>query len=216
MGPGLSVHWIEMLVCCRFLPQSCGVCAHVLEVPVIARFLGARITPRLPCGRRRGGRQIPSLAVTLAFVRACHGDCAEWETRWHDTADALAAAAPAAITGADDAASPTSGCGPSRWRTPSGSLAGTEFLTTWWLLFGGIVWSRCSVRRGRASLLLRGGLLPLAHREGRASVVFTPGPHPLQGCAVAWLARWGRSRRRSRRSRRRIRVRWVCSSGSSG
>ncbi|WP_439658594.1 nSTAND1 domain-containing NTPase [Lentzea sp. HUAS TT2] len=28
------------------------------------------------------GRRLPSLAVTLAFVRACDGDCVEWEQRW--------------------------------------------------------------------------------------------------------------------------------------
>ena len=33
-----------------------------------------------------GGRQLPSLAVTLAFVRACDGDTAEWERRWRHAA----------------------------------------------------------------------------------------------------------------------------------
>jgi WD40 repeat protein len=33
-----------------------------------------------------GGRQLPSLAVTLAFVRACDGDTAEWEQRWRRAA----------------------------------------------------------------------------------------------------------------------------------
>jgi hypothetical protein len=30
-----------------------------------------------------GGKRLPSLAVTVAFVRACGGDAAEWEQRWH-------------------------------------------------------------------------------------------------------------------------------------
>lgn len=29
------------------------------------------------------GRRLPSLAVTMAFVRACGGNQADWETRWH-------------------------------------------------------------------------------------------------------------------------------------
>ncbi|GGP71857.1 nSTAND1 domain-containing NTPase [Saccharothrix coeruleofusca] len=33
-----------------------------------------------------GGRKLPSLAVTLAYVRACEGDVAEWEDRWHRVA----------------------------------------------------------------------------------------------------------------------------------
>ena len=33
-----------------------------------------------------GGRRLPSLAVTLAFVRACDGDPAVWEQRWRHAA----------------------------------------------------------------------------------------------------------------------------------
>src|SRR3954453_6268710 len=31
------------------------------------------------------GKALPSLAVTLAYVRACGGDPAEWEQRWRET-----------------------------------------------------------------------------------------------------------------------------------
>ncbi|WP_171165424.1 hypothetical protein [Streptomyces sp. I05A-00742] len=37
-----------------------------------------------------GGRRLPSLAVTTAYVRACGGDVREWEARWHAVAAALA------------------------------------------------------------------------------------------------------------------------------
>jgi WD40 repeat protein len=33
-----------------------------------------------------GGRRLPSLAVTLAFVRACGGDPVDWERRWRQAA----------------------------------------------------------------------------------------------------------------------------------
>jgi hypothetical protein len=33
-----------------------------------------------------GGRQLPTLAVTLAFVKACGGDPAEWASKWHGAA----------------------------------------------------------------------------------------------------------------------------------
>ncbi|WP_156077610.1 FG-GAP repeat domain-containing protein [Saccharothrix sp. NRRL B-16314] len=39
--------------------------------------------------RAAGGRELPSLAVTLAYVRACEGDEEQWEDRWHETAAAL-------------------------------------------------------------------------------------------------------------------------------
>ncbi|MFI6101191.1 hypothetical protein ACIA8G_37080 [Lentzea sp. NPDC051213] len=37
-----------------------------------------------------GGRKLPGLDVTLAYVRACHGDDTVWERRWHDLAVAMA------------------------------------------------------------------------------------------------------------------------------
>ena len=35
------------------------------------------------------GHKLPSLAVTLAYVRACGGDPAQWERRWHAVAAEL-------------------------------------------------------------------------------------------------------------------------------
>ncbi|MFS8101917.1 hypothetical protein LFM09_32795 [Lentzea alba] len=37
-----------------------------------------------------GGRKLPGLDVTLAYVRACHGDEPAWERRWHELAVAMA------------------------------------------------------------------------------------------------------------------------------
>ncbi|MGI5427274.1 WD40 repeat domain-containing protein [Streptomyces sp. CA-179760] len=41
------------------------------------------------------GRQLPTRAVTLAYVKACGGDLAEWERRWREASDELAAEAAA-------------------------------------------------------------------------------------------------------------------------
>jgi len=37
------------------------------------------------------GRRLPSLDVTLAFVRACHGDEAMWADRWQECAEQVSA-----------------------------------------------------------------------------------------------------------------------------
>src|SRR6185369_3023841 len=52
-----------------------------------------------------GGRKLPTLAVTLAYVRACDGDAAEWEKTWHALAAELAAeeSEPGERESADDA-----------------------------------------------------------------------------------------------------------------
>jgi WD40 repeat protein/energy-coupling factor transporter ATP-binding protein EcfA2 len=41
------------------------------------------------------GKQLPTRAVTLAYVKACGGDLAEWERRWHEASAELAAEAAA-------------------------------------------------------------------------------------------------------------------------
>jgi hypothetical protein len=40
-----------------------------------------------------GGLNLPTLPVTMAYVRACHGSVPEWEDRWHRLADAMKPAA---------------------------------------------------------------------------------------------------------------------------
>ncbi|HEV2375921.1 MAG TPA: DUF2690 domain-containing protein [Streptosporangiaceae bacterium] len=50
--------------------------------------------------RAAGGRDLPSLAVTLAYVNACGGDTRTWEARWRDLAVQQLPAAPPAAHGA--------------------------------------------------------------------------------------------------------------------
>lgn len=43
--------------------------------------------------RAANGEQLPSLAVTLAYVTACGGDAEEWERRWREASEQVALAA---------------------------------------------------------------------------------------------------------------------------
>jgi hypothetical protein len=60
-----------------------------------------------------GGLSLPTLPVTAAYVRACEGNVAEWEDRWHRVADAIKPAR-------DGAATPESG------RTADGAGRGSS------------------------------------------------------------------------------------------
>ncbi|XVS62165.1 FG-GAP repeat domain-containing protein [Actinosynnema sp. CA-299493] len=53
--------------------------------PYRALALRAHYAPAT-LARAAGGRELPSLAVTLAYVRACEGDAEQWESRWHEVA----------------------------------------------------------------------------------------------------------------------------------
>lgn len=55
--------------------------------PYRALALRAHYAPAT-LARAAGGREFPSLAVTLAYVRACAGDEEQWESRWHEAAAA--------------------------------------------------------------------------------------------------------------------------------
>ena len=53
-----------------------------------------------------GGLRLPTLPVTVAFVRACGGNIAEWEERWHKIADKLTEAAKKRRGDAEETAEP--------------------------------------------------------------------------------------------------------------
>ncbi|GHB36929.1 hypothetical protein GCM10010331_25430 [Streptomyces xanthochromogenes] len=141
-----------------------------------------------------GGRVLPSLAVTLAYVEACRGDRTEWETRWHAVAAEIAAGAP--------------GAGPGETSTPYAGLSafqpedvdrffGRERLT-------GEVLAKVRDHRFLAvfgpsgsgkSSLLRAGLVAHARASDRPVMLFTPGPHPLEECAIRLAATTGEAPR---------------------
>ncbi|MBK3566229.1 hypothetical protein [Streptomyces sp. MBT62] len=140
-----------------------------------------------------GGRTFPSLGVTLAYVEACQGERRAWESRWHAVAAELAASA--------KGGEPREDRGPS---TPYAGLSafqpedadrffGRERLTD-------EVFARVRDRRfltvfgpsgsGKSSLL-RAGLVARARASGRPVLLLTPGPHPLEECAVRLAALTG-------------------------
>ncbi len=137
-----------------------------------------------------GGRKLPTLAVTLAYVRACGGEVAEWEKAWHVFAAELAAqnTRPGEPDPADDA--PYVGLGAFRVEDSDrffgrgrvldeleGKLARHRFLA----VFG-------SSGAGKSSLL-RAGFVP--RRAGTAVVLFSPGLHPFEECALQLAPRLG-------------------------
>jgi hypothetical protein len=74
-----------------------------------------------------GGMKLPTLPVTAAYVRACGGNVAEWEDRWHDVASLVEPAGdradsqPERAPGAPAEAAPA---GPGRAGGSGGSMDG--------------------------------------------------------------------------------------------
>ncbi|MFD7713183.1 XRE family transcriptional regulator [Streptomyces sp. NPDC059786] len=142
-----------------------------------------------------GGRQLPTLAVTLAYVRSCGGDEGEWEAIWRRTAAACAAAsAPAAAAAEDrhgDGARPPYAGLAAFGRSDADFFFGREKLTgtlvehlkekRLLVLFG-------ASGSGKSSVLNAGVLSAFS---GVSPLVFTPGPHPLEECALRLAARAG-------------------------
>ncbi|MFS8102258.1 hypothetical protein LFM09_34550 [Lentzea alba] len=122
-----------------------------------------------------GGKKLPSLAVTLAFVKACGGDEKDWEQRWHS----LTAAAPREQ---DCAQAPYLGLS-AYDTTDSDRFFGREHLVAdlakrvarqpFVAVFG-------PSGSGKSSML-RAGLVPRLEQQ---ALVFTPGPHPIEECAI--------------------------------
>lgn len=141
------------------------------------------------------GRQLPSLAVTLAYVRACGGDEREWKLIWQRTADACAGTDTSVETGAENRK--RSGAKPpyvglfAFGEADAAYFFGREKLTG--ALVEHLKEKRLLVLFGASgsgkSSVLRAGVLPAF--PGVSSLVFTPGPNPLEECAVRLAARAG-------------------------
>jgi WD40 repeat protein len=124
-----------------------------------------------------GGRKLPSLPVTLAYVRACGGSAQEWERRWHETALAITPSS----TPDDTTGSPYVGLATFQ-PEDADRFFGRERVVD--QLVDRVSRRRVVVVVGASgagkSSLLRAGLVPRVDR----AVVFTPGAHPLEECAV--------------------------------
>ncbi|MGW4683737.1 nSTAND1 domain-containing NTPase [Streptomyces sp. NPDC004244] len=139
------------------------------------------------------GRRLPSLDVTLAYVRACGADTGEWERRWHAVAAELSAGS------RDPAAEPADGPGAA---PPQDAPEGVPYvgLSAFRAEDAGLFFGRerlvedllATLSRHRVvalvgasgagkSSLLHAGLLPRLHRDAphTAARVLTPGPDPL-------------------------------------
>lgn len=133
------------------------------------------------------GRRLPTLAVTVAYVRACGGPRVEWEQRWRLVAAELARDQPVSDSGGD-AAAPYVGLAAFQ-REDADRFFGRD------VLVADLV-ARLGERRflgvfgasgcGKSSLLRAGLAAALSAGQDRAStvVVFTPGHHPLEECAI--------------------------------
>ncbi|WP_344933908.1 helix-turn-helix domain-containing protein [Sphaerisporangium flaviroseum] len=148
-----------------------------------------------------GGRKLPSLAVALAYVRACGGDDVEWERRWHEVAAKVALAeTPPAGREDTEAGSPYVGLAAFELDDAE-RFFGRERLVEELL-------TRMSERRflavfgpsgvGKSSVLRAGMVARIqagAQETGELwpTVVFTPGPRPLEECAIQLAAVTGRT-----------------------
>ncbi|WP_410671088.1 hypothetical protein [Amycolatopsis sp. cmx-4-68] len=137
-----------------------------------------------------GGRKLPSLAVTLAYVRACGGVPGEWEERWH------AVAGESRRDGGDSPAEPESGETPPYVGLSAFSCGDANRFFGRERLVEKLV-ARLSRQRFLAVLgasgsgkssLLRAGLLPSLKPP---AILLTPGARPLQACAVKFAAMLG-------------------------
>ncbi|MFJ7776881.1 AAA family ATPase [Streptomyces yangpuensis] len=144
-----------------------------------------------------GGNTFPSLAVTLAFVEACQGDRRAWEARWHAAAAEIAAAATARGGEPDTTSRPAAPyAGLSAFQPEDADrFFGREQLTAELLakvrdhrfltVFG-------PSGSGKSSLL-RAGLVARTRAAGAPVMLFTPGPRPLEECAVHLAAATGQA-----------------------
>ncbi|MDN3059811.1 hypothetical protein PH213_35880 [Streptomyces sp. SRF1] len=133
--------------------------------------------------RAASGEQLPSLQVTLAYVEGCGGDPREWERRWREVAEEVAAEA----AEQDDAEPPYQGLARFELRDQERFFGRGELVADLLELMRehrltAVVGASGS---GKSSLL-RAGLIPaLQHaapleRRPAAIRIFTPGAHPAR------------------------------------
>ncbi|MDX3498664.1 XRE family transcriptional regulator [Streptomyces turgidiscabies] len=134
------------------------------------------------------GQRLPTLAVTLAYVRACDGDTEEWEKRWREAAELLGEEGHLAAGLAEEGGPVPPYAGLRSFREQDADwFFGRERLLE--ELVGRLERQRFVVVIGASgsgkSSLLRAGLVPrLEAADATTVVVLTPGARPLEECAV--------------------------------
>lgn len=133
------------------------------------------------------GQRLPTLAVTLAYVRACDGDVEEWRKRWREAAELLGDVSPGSgPKGEDGPAPPYAGLRSFREQDADWFFGRERLLEE---LVSRLERQRFVVVTGASgsgkSSLLRAGLVPrLKAAAATTVVVLTPGARPLEECAV--------------------------------
>jgi WD40 repeat protein len=132
-----------------------------------------------------GGRKLPSLPVTLGYIRACGGNEAEWRARWQELAVATAPQA-------DDGDSPYVGLAAFQ-PEDSERFFGRERLVLDVLdrLAEHRLLAVFGVSGAGKSSLLRAGVLPRARATGMPTVLLSPGTSPLRELAAHLAALTG-------------------------
>ncbi|MGC7096362.1 helix-turn-helix domain-containing protein [Amycolatopsis lurida] len=140
-----------------------------------------------------GGRKLPSLTITLAYVRACGGDSDEWEKRWYEVAAELAQQTePEPLEPAVRA--PYVGLSAFQESDADLFFGRQELLAKLSVRVRGnrLVAVVGASGAGKSSLL-RAGLLPELRTETSIVIMMTPGQHPIEECAVQFATPLGSS-----------------------
>jgi WD40 repeat protein/energy-coupling factor transporter ATP-binding protein EcfA2 len=135
-----------------------------------------------------GGRKLPSLSVTVAYVRACDGSVEEWEKRWRDVAAWLDALEPKPESGFAAESAPYVGLATFQPQDADRFYGREELVDQ--------LVRRVSRERvvmvvgasgsGKSSLLRAGLIARLDDSDSRhETVLFTPGRNPLDECSLA-------------------------------
>jgi WD40 repeat protein len=139
--------------------------------------------------RAAGGEQLPSLQVTMAYVKGCGGDLEEWERRWRQAEEEVAAEA----VDHDDAESPYQGLARFEPRDRSRFFGREELVADLLELVRRSLTAVVGASGSGKSSLLRAGLIPALQTAASQDVrpaairIFTPGAHPVQTHAEMFI-----------------------------
>jgi WD40 repeat protein len=140
------------------------------------------------------GRKLPSLSVTIAYVRACDGDVAAWDERWRSVAEELAELNPRVAPESVDGRAPYIGLTAFQPDDADRFFGRSRLVRE---LVAKVDEHRLVVVFGASgsgkSSVLRAGLVAAALAREQPVVVCVPGAHPVRELAVRIAALTGKS-----------------------